>query len=134
MSRLDDRASVRRDVRVDDTGGRCVWKGQKKCLTSTSRARDLVQGRHRRLATSVLDGEEGLGGDPGLLREPPRGHALRLPHALDLLWPWPIGVGRSRVYPTCVEEKFSEVRGYKRAPIRAPRLPLAPHTIPARPD
>jgi hypothetical protein len=30
--------------------------------------------------------------------------------------------------------KFSEVRGYKRAPIWAPRLPLAPHTIPARPD
>jgi hypothetical protein len=33
-----------------------------------------------------------------------------------------------------VEEEFCEVRGYKRAPIWAPRLPLAPHTIPARPD
>jgi hypothetical protein len=32
-----------------------------------------------------------------------------------------------------VEEEFYEVRGYKRASIWAPRLPLAPHTIPARP-
>ena len=32
--------------------------------------------------------------------------------------------------PKCVEEEFSEVRGYKRAPIWAPMLPLAPHTSP----
>ena len=36
--------------------------------------------------------------------------------------------------PECVELEFSEVRGYKRAPIWASRLPLAPDTIPARPD
>ena len=34
--------------------------------------------------------------------------------------------------PKCVEDEFSEVGGYKRTPIRAPRLPLAPHTSPAR--
>ena len=33
---------------------------------------------------------------------------------------------------TAIEGKFSEVGGYKRAPIRAPRLSLAPHTSPAR--
>jgi hypothetical protein len=40
------------------------------------------------------------------------------------------GSSSSPYSPECLEVEFSEVRGYKRAPIWAPMLPLAPHTSP----